>query len=183
MPLNDSNDTVGTPEPPQKKKKKRTATSYALSFFLKIMLTALVLWILLTWIIGIYVCHENSAYPMIKDGDFCLTYRLGELKQGEEIVYKADGAVKFGRIIAFEGDSVEILSDYITVNGYGIFEDVVYPTTPQGAEISFPYIVSENCVFVLNDYRSDISDSRTFGGIPLDDVQGKVVFIMRRRGI
>jgi len=164
-------------------KKKRTACNYALSFFLKMTVTGLILWVQLKWVTGIYVCHNHSAYPMIKDGDFCLTYRLGELKQGEEIVYRADGAVRFGRIIALGGDSVEILNDYIMVNGYGIFEDVVYPTTSEGAKISFPYTVSENCVFVLNDYRSDISDSRIFGAIPLNDVQGKVVFIMRRRGI
>ena len=99
------------------------------------------------------------------------------------VAYKREGKVKFGRIIAFEGDSVDIMNDYITVNGYGVFEDTVYPTTSEGASISFPYTVSDNCVFVLNDYRSDISDSRTYGGIPLDDVQGSVVFIMRRRGI
>ncbi len=165
------------------KKNTHTATDYALIFFMKLALTALVLWILLTWVIGIYVCHDNSAYPMIKDGDFCLTYRLGQLNQGDEIVYQADGAVKFGRVIALGGDSIEILNDYITVNGYGIFEDTVYPTTPQGAEITFPYQISENCVFVLNDYRSNPADSRIYGGISLDDVQGKVVFIMRRRGI
>jgi signal peptidase I len=38
-------------------------------------------------------------------------------------------------------------------------------------------------VFVLNEYRSDLSDSRTFGGIPLEEIQGTVVFTMRMRGI
>ncbi len=182
MCLNDSNNTNDISEP-SPKKKKRTAGSYAISFFLKIAITVLVLWILLTWVVGIHVCHSHSAYPMIKDGDFCLTYRLSELQQGDEIVYHTGETIHFGRVIAFGGDSVEILSDYIAVNGYGIFEDAVYPTTSEGANISFPYVIPENCVFVLNDYRNDISDSRTYGGIPLDDVQGKVVFIMRRRGI
>ncbi|MGB4091828.1 MAG: S26 family signal peptidase [Ruminococcus flavefaciens] len=43
--------------------------------------------------------------------------------------------------------------------------------------------VPENCVFVLNDFRSDISDSRTCGGVPLEDVEGAGVFTMRMRGI
>ena len=59
----------------------------------------------------------------------------------------------------------------------------MYPTTPDGAMISFPYEVPENCVFVLNDFRSDTSDSRVFGGVRQDDLKGRIIFIMRRRGI
>lgn len=181
--MNGAGEDLTVSEPPKPKKKKRTAKSYAISFFAKVVLTALVLWVLLYWVAGIYVSHDNSSYPMIKDGDLCITYRLAKLQQGDVIVYKKDGETKFGRIIAFEGDSVEIENDYITVNGYGIFEDTLYPTTSEGASITFPYTVSDNCVFVLNDYRGDVSDSRTYGGISLDDAQGKVVFVMRRRGI
>ena len=170
-------------ERPMKPKKKRTAKSYAVSFFLKLGLTALFLWVLLTFVAGVYVCHSKQAYPMIKDGDLCITYRLTKLKQGDVVAYKHEGELKFGRVIAFEGDSVEINGDYVSVNGYGVFDETLYPTTSEGAAISFPYTVSDNCVFVLNDYRIDISDSRTYGGIPLDDLQGKVVFVMRRRGI
>ena len=174
---------VTTPEIPKKPKKKRTAKSYAISFLIKAAVTALILWVLLYWIVGVYVCHNNSADPMIDDGDLCITFRLGKLAQGDAIAYKKDGEIRFGRVIATEGECVDIRSDYVTVNGYGVFEDTLYPTTSEGARITFPYTVSENCVFVLNDYRSDISDSRTYGGIQLDDVQGKVIFIMRRRGI
>ena len=181
--MGDSVSEVTNPTPLKKPKKKRTAKSYAISFFIKAAITAIALWVLLYWIAGVFVCHNNSAYPMIKDGDLCITYRLGKFVQGDVVAYKVNGEIRFGRVIAAEGDSVDIRSDYVTVNGYGIFEDTLYPTTSEGASITFPYTVSENCVFVLNDYRSDISDSRTFGAIGLDDVQGKVVFVMRRRGI
>ena len=165
------------------KKKKRTAKSYAISFFLKLAVTAAAAWALLTFVAGICICHTNSAYPMIKDGDFCLFYRLDTPSQGDEIVYRVNGELRFGRVIAKAGDSVEIFSDYITVNGLGLYENTVYPTSPQGASVSFPYTVPDKCIFVLNDYRSDINDSRTLGGIPLSDVEGTVIFIMRRRGI
>ena len=99
------------------------------------------------------------------------------------IVYERDGKIRFGRVIAQAGDKVEIFNDFIVVNDYGISESVVYPTSPDGSAISYPYYVPDNCVFILNDYRSDISDSRTYGGIPLDDVRGAVVFTMRMRGI
>lgn len=170
-------------QPAPKKKRKRTAKSYALAFLIKTAVTALILWVLFTFFIGIFICHTNSAYPTIRDGEFCLTSRLSQLKQGAMIVYQQDGEVRFGRVIAFGGEQIEIFENYITVNGYGIAENPVYPTSPEGSAISYPYTVPEDCVFVLNDYRSDVSDSRTAGGIPLDAVEGTVVFTMRMRGI
>ena len=170
-------------EAPKKTKKKRTAASYAISFFIKIVVTAAVLWMLLTYVACVFVCHTNSAYPAIKDGDFCLTCRLAKPEQDAMIVYRHDGAIRFGRVIATGGDRVSIYTDYITVNDYCISDKTVYPTSAEGSAVSYPYTVPENCVFVLNDYRSDLSDSRTFGGIPQEELRGSVVFIMRIRGI
>lgn len=166
-----------------KPKRKRTAKSYAISFFIKVFVTLIVLTVVFRFIAGIHICHTNCAYPTIRDGEFILTYRLADLKQGTMIVYRRDGEVRFGRVIAFSGDKVNIFNDFISVNDYGISENAVYPTSPEGSAISYPYQVPENCVFVLNDFRSDISDSRTYGGIPLEDVEGAVVFTMRMRGI
>ena len=84
---------------------------------------------------------------------------------------------------AIDADKENIFNDFNSVNDYGISENAVYPTSPEGSAISYPYQVPENCVFVLNDFRSDLSDSRTYGGIPLEDVEGAVVFTMRMRGI
>lgn len=173
----------GNDSPAKKKKKKRTAKSYAVSFAIKIGVTAAVLWVVFTFFAGIYICHTNSAYPTIRDGEFCLVYRLAKLEQGTMIVYKHGSETKFGRVIALGGDSVEIANDYVTVNGYGLSENVVYPTPSENSAISYPYTVPKDCVFVLNDYRSDISDSRTFGAVPINDVKGAVVFTMRTRGI
>lgn len=171
-------------EPPKKQKKKRTAAGYALEFFIKLGLTALAVFLLLRYVCGVYICHDNASYPMIKDGDLCLTYRLAAVQQGDAVAYRAaDGTVRFGRVIALGGDSVELMNDYVSVNGYGVFEDTFYPTSPAGEKLTYPYTVPEGCVFILNDYRSDVSDSRSAGGIALSDLRGKVSFIMRRRGI
>ena len=168
---------------PKKKRKKKSAKRYALEFFIKIAITAAVVVILLVFVVGVHVNHGNAAYPMIKDGDLVITYKLGKPGAGEEIAYRHDGELKFGRIVAKEGDEVEITDQCLTVNGYNIVEDVVYPTTSEGAVITFPYIVPQGTVFVLNDFRSDPEDSRTYGAISRSDVEGEVIFILRRRGI
>ena len=170
-------------EKPKKTRKKKTAKDFAISFFIKVGITVLCLWILLTWVVGVYVNHSNSSYPMLKDGDLCITFRLANLNTGDEIAYERDGQIYFGRIVALPGDTVEISDGSLTVNGYGAFEDAVYPTTDEGSKITYPYKVPEDTVFVLNDYRSDATDSRTYGAIPKSDTKGCVVFVMRRRGI
>ncbi|MBR5974865.1 MAG: signal peptidase I [Clostridiales bacterium] len=172
-----------TEKPKPKKRKKKTAKDFAIEFLIKIVITVAAVIILCVFVVGIHVNHGNSSYPMIKDGDLVITYKLGKAQAGEEIAYRRDGKIKFGRIVAKAGDVVEITDSYLTVNGYGVLEDVVYPTTADGAVISFPYIVPEGSVFVLNDFRSDVGDSRTYGAIPLSDVEGEVVLVLRRRGI
>lgn len=165
------------------KKKKRTAKDHALRFLLRVGITAFAAVILLVFVFGVYVDHSNSSYPMIKDGDLCITYKLGKPVQGDVVAYKRDGEIKFARVIASAGDEVDIKDDYVKVNGSGIFDDTVYATSAEGSKISYPYKVEDNSVFVLNDFRSDISDSRTYGAISLDDCKGTVIFVIRRRGI
>ena len=171
------------PDNRSKKKKKRTAKSYALSFFIKLGIAFVVLFIIFKFFVAVHICHTNSAYPSVRDGDLCLVNRLAELKQEQLIVYKQEGEVRFGRIVAMGGDKVEIKQDSVYVNDYVLSEKVVYPTSPEGSAISYPYEVPKDSVFVLNDYRSDISDSRTYGAVAIDDVEGVVVFTMRMRGI
>ena len=167
----------------KKSKKKRTAVSFMIEFFVKVGLTALVVWLLCSFVVGVYVNHNNSSYPMIKDGDLCLTYKLGALREGEAIAYINNGKVFFGRIVGMPGDTVDISENTITVNGYGVYENTVYPTTAEGATISFPYVVPSDSYFILNDYRDDINDSRVFGAVKKDDTKGKIVLLLRRRGI
>ena len=167
---------------PKKKKKKRTATSYMIEFFIKIIVTALVVCGLCFFVVGVYVNHNNSSYPMIKDGDLCITYKLAKLNKGDVIAYEQDGKTRFGRIVAIPGDTIDANDIGLTVNGYGAYEDAVYPTTTEGASITLPYTVPQGTFFVLNDYRDDITDSRTYGGIPETATKGKIVLLLRLRG-
>ncbi len=170
-------------KPKTKKRKKKTSLDYAIEFGIKIAVTAAAIWVLCAFVVGIHVNHGNSSYPMLKDGDLVITYRLGKMLEGEEICYRQNGQKRFGRIVARGGDVVDITESGITVNGYGISEEVVYQTSPAGSKITYPYTVPANSVFVLNDFRQDLTDSRSFGAVSLDDCEGGVVMVLRRRGI
>ncbi len=167
----------------KKAKRKKTSKDYAIELLIKVAVTIVLVLILCFCIIGIHINHGNASYPMIKDGDLVITYRLAGIKAGDEVAYTKDGVFKLGRVVAVGGDEVNINDSFVMVNGLGIAEDVVYPTSSSGAKITFPYKVPENSFFLLNDFRSDADDSRSFGAVSDKECEGTVFLILRRRGI
>ena len=137
--------------------------------------------ILLTFVTGIYPVRGNQMFPMVRDGDLAITVKLGPYNVGDVISYKADGERYFSRIVALEGSTVYIDQTTFLINGSTPYEDIFYDTTAgdQAIELTVP----DGYAFVLNDYRNDTGDSRTIGCIRLDDLDGRIEFLFRRRGI
>ena len=73
-------------------------------------------------------------------------------------------------------------SGSLTVNGNPQNGEILYPTFAR-ENSTYPLRVQEGTVYVLGDYRTQTQDSRDFGPIPLEHIQGKVIAIVRRRGL
>lgn len=166
----------------KKKRKKRTWKYFLVKLTAKIVTTIIGVWLLLTYVCGVYVNHNNSSYPMVKDGDLCITYKRSEVIKGDVVAYKKGDKVCFGRIIAKEGEEVDIRDGVVLVNGYNVVEDTVYETSTEESKIKYPYIVPQGKVFILNDFRKEVTDSRVLGGISEKDLCGELIFLIRRRG-
>jgi signal peptidase I len=83
-----------------------------------------------------------------------------------------------------EGDVVDMDEEgELLVNGNVQNEEVFYATEKLEKGISYPYTVAENSYFVLSDFRSANFDSRYFGGVLKKDIDGKVITVLRHRGI
>jgi signal peptidase I len=83
-----------------------------------------------------------------------------------------------------EGDVVELSeSGQLIVNGNVQSEEVFYETDALPAGVTYPYTVADDSYFVLCDFRTASSDSRSYGAISRSDIDGKVITILRRRGI
>lgn len=163
--------------------KKRAISPQAMEFMIRLGATALTIWLLLTFVTGIFVCHSDACSPMVKDGDLCVTWKPGAPSAGDLIVYSHDGMTRFGRVVAVAGDRVELINNTLWVNGFMAISEPLPDGSANELAVRFPYTVPENSVFVLCDNRADNGDSRTYGAIPLADVRGTVIFLMRRRGI
>jgi signal peptidase I len=69
------------------------------------------------------------------------------------------------------------------VNGVLAAEDIYYPTYQDPTStVKYPYTVEEGKAFILNDFREKTDDSRRFGTINLDDIDGPLILSLRRRG-
>ena len=79
------------------------------------------------------------------------------------------------RVIGIAGDRVQIKDGKVYVNGEELKEEYL----PEGTTTKTVYyndvIVPEGCVYVMGDNRDQSMDSRTFGCIPLEKVEGKVI--------
>ena len=80
------------------------------------------------------------------------------------------------RVIGLPGERVTMRDGEVFIDGQPLKESYIDETTlpGRGMEVS----LSDEEVFVLGDNRSNSSDSRNLGPIPLDSVLGKVVFVL-----
>lgn len=165
----------------QKKKKKRIHPLAKL--LIKIAVLGVIVFIVLTYVLGFYRMTGNNMFPFVKDGDLCIVYKLEEYTTGDVVAYLDDeGKIKIGRIVAVSGQSVDFPKEGgYTVDGYQPAEEITYQTF--GADgVKYPVEVEKNEFFIMNDFRSDTDDSRQIGSIKVSDIRGKLLFLIRRRG-
>ena len=163
--------------------KQKSVLKALLGLVIKLAVIAAVGWAMLTFVFGAFRMAGNNMYPMLKDGDLCVTYRLEEYHSSDVVVYRVNGQIHFGRVIARMGDTVDADEQGVLVNGSHPSEEVFYPTDMLlSTALTLPVTLGEGQFVILNDYREDLSDSRTYGVIDAEALEGKVIFIFRRRG-
>lgn len=84
------------------------------------------------------------------------------------------------RVIALQGEHVEIKDGKVYINGEVLQEDYLpegLVTDVQNTELHAgfnDFIVPENCVFAMGDNRNHSTDCRSFGCIPLEKIESVV---------
>ena len=82
------------------------------------------------------------------------------------------------RVIGLTGDHVEIKDGSVYINGEKLEEDYLSSDVKTESVNGGQYldiIVPEKTVFVMGDNRPDSIDSRKFGCIPYEKIEGKIV--------
>lgn len=154
------------------------------SLFFRLLFLALAGYALFTQVFLIAQASGSDMFPSVKDGDLIIGFRLQqEYVKNDVVVYTVNGETRIGRIAARGGDVVMLDdSGNLLVNGTTQSGEIMYPTYAKDG-MEYPYRVPGGRVFILGDYRTRAEDSRDFGSIPLEDVECKVITILRRRGL
>lgn len=80
------------------------------------------------------------------------------------------------RVIALEGDHVKIQDNKVYVNGNLLKEDYLSDDVITESSVFNDFIVPEGYLFAMGDNRTKSTDCREFGCIPLNKIEGIVVF-------
>ena len=165
--------------------KKRHPFRFLFRFIAKLAIIVGIGYVVLTYVMGVYRMTGNAMFPAVKDGDLCITYKLDELHLNDVVFYNDEkGNRHMGRIVAMPGQVVDFPENggYL-VNGMAPLEEVRYETyIDPSSDVEYPVTVPDGQYFVLNDMRDSTVDSRVFGCISKSDMNGKLIFVLRRRG-
>lgn len=150
----------------------------------RVVAVILIVWFLFSFVFLVCRAKGMSNFPAVKDGDLLIAYRLQKnYDKNDLVIFKKDGKRIAGRIVAFENDNVTISKQGILyVNGTSQQGEIIYPTYPR-TDNDLKMTIPKGKCFILCDYRTKCQDSRDFGAVNMKDVKGKIITVLRRRGI
>ena len=182
--MNNKQSITSTAEVITKRRKALNTKKGYISLFIRTILFLVVGYILLTQVFLITRANGNDMFPAIKDGDLIIAFRLQKEYVKDDIaVFEVDNTIRMGRVVARETDVVTLDdSGTLLVNGTVQRGEIVYPTLAKEGYV-YPLRIKERRLFILGDHRMEAKDSRDYGPIELKQVKGKVITILRRRGL
>ena len=153
-----------------------------LFLLLRLVLLAAVVYLLFGYVCLLWRVQGLEMYPAVHDRDLLLAVRLEkDLKRGDLVIYQAEGQRRIGRIAAHEKDRVEITGDGILrVNGALQNRDGACEAGTEDGTLSLT--VPDGSLYILTDAPEAGGDSRAFGPVPIENVEGKVAGLLRIRG-
>lgn len=145
-----------------------------------IVLLALIPLFFLTerYVVGTGIVTDVSMLPTLPEGRYFLVlkfpFRLRPPQRGEIVVFRSPKNPRWRyikRVIAVEEDVVQIAGGILRLNGRPLREPYVRGATgPEGGPLTVP----KGHLFLLGDNRLNSEDSRQFGAVPVNRVEGKV---------
>jgi signal peptidase I len=141
-----------------------------------------------TFLLAHFVVDGTSMYSTLDTGDRVfvnkLSYRLHDPNRGDVVVLHQIGNSTerdlIKRVIALPGETIEIRSCEVTIDGRHLEEPYLDPSvvTPGNCGGDYaPRTIPDDSVFVMGDNRAGSSDSRALGPIHESDLVGRAFVV------
>lgn len=143
-------------------------------------LVVVLLLVVRSWVVAPMRIDSGSMRPTLPPGRVVLVDRVSghwRAPAHDDIVTTTDpetGGSIVKRVVAVEGDSVGIEDGRLVRNGVVVDEAHADRTNMDGYYFG-PVVVPPGHVFLLGDARADSVDSRRFGPVAVDALDGRVV--------
>ncbi len=171
--------------PPEERQRRTPKKGGGFLEFLIILLIAfaLVFGVVRPFIVEAFYIPSESMVPTLEVGDRVFVnkfvYRFSEPEHGDIVVFESvegESEDLIKRIVGLPGDRVAVFDGVLFVNGERWEEPYVNKLFPDNSSYG-PETVPEGDVFVMGDNRSNSRDSRFFGPIPMDKIEGEAFII------
>lgn len=166
---------------------------------LRVIAQALLLFLILSALIGRFEIHQISMEPNFHEGQRVIVSRLDSLwasfastahaadqrsgspfaaKRGQIVIFNPlnhEGDPLIKRVIGTPGDTFEIRDGRVRINGQVIDEPYLHGIETQCSTHCGPTTLGPDMYFVMGDNRPNSLDSRMFGPVPAGEIIGRVV--------
>lgn len=149
--------------------------------FCVLVVAASVAALLATMFMPVLRIYGTSMEPSLESGDIVLTIKSDRFETGDVIAFWYNNKILVKRVIATEGQWVEIDAEgNVNVDGVILNEPYLQDKALGECDIDLPYQVPDGRVFVMGDHRSVSVDSRssTVGCVSEEQIVGKAEFVI-----
>lgn len=131
--------------------------------------------------VAVQVSGESMIPTFHESGDRVILLKHGySVDYGDIVVFHREGASipPIKRIIAMGGDEIDIKNGVVYLNGVKLAETYLAEgTLTFSYDVTMPYTVPEDSVFLMGDNRGNSFDSRRYGAIKQSEILGKALFV------
>lgn len=163
-------------------KKYRRNAAYrktALALAAALLAVAIVLLLLFTQVLAVVRYYGDGMEPGLSNGETLVLLRSKRTEQGDVIAFYYNNQLLVRRVIGEGGQQINIGEDgTVYINGEALAEPYLSRVSYGQCNISFPYYVPPEEIFVMGDDRAISMDSRLkeIGTITRDRIMGKLLF-------
>ncbi len=172
-------------KPKERKVQRLPKKGRGLLEFVVILLVAFVLvfGFVRPFIVEAFWIPSESMVPTLEVGDRVFVnkfiYRFTDPEPGDIVVFEsAEGGEEelIKRVVGLPGDEVLVRNGRLFVNNERWHEDYVNEAFPDSSSFG-PVTVPAGKVFVMGDNRANSRDSRFFGAVPIENLEGEAFMI------
>lgn len=123
--------------------------------------------------------YGHSMKGTLDSGDIVVSVKSNDFEQGDIVAFYYNNNILVKRVIAEPGDWVDMDKDgTVYVNQKKLIEPYLTEKAYGETNITFPYQVPENRIFVMGDNREVSIDSRntSIGTVSDEQIVGKLLF-------